>query len=319
MRTILLISLCLLGAAMVSCSGLDYWKALKSDPLNWVDRELPREIVSGEKYDPLPRFNKEDPHFRAYNEELRRRKFKIDNTKHSDLKSLIFTAWRQQDAPEQFFKGKSYVSDLSKLPLSGKSSQEPWSSTYWPIQYGILSIRYDNNEKNTISDEEGNRLTWKQSVEKYAEPQEYEQISSSERSSDYINKFFSAAEKYDLLVGDTKAFTLTNNNKQQGSQYEDSNGDVESWMGICHGWAPASFSVPRPQKDVVLTAADGKTKIKFFADDIRGLASMKYASTSQETLFAGGRCNVDGRRVAKDPATGLATDYTCFDINPALG
>lgn len=88
-------------------------------------------------------------------------------------------------------------------------------------------------------------------------------------------------------------------------------------MGICHGWAPAAFIYPRPQHDVTVTAADGKTKIKFYADDIRGLASLKYASTQYENLFVGGRCNRYNRNIKKDPETGLILDYTCFDVNPA--
>jgi len=289
--------------------GLDYWKAIKTDPLNWVDRELPREIVDGDQNVYLPRWNKKDPHFKTFNDEWRQQNFDIKNNNN------LGRPWQDGDAPTQFFKDQAYVSDLSKLPTSGQAAAEPWSSTYWPIEYGILSVRYADNEKSTFVDDQGSSLTWNQSIHKYSEPQDFQAAQSGDLTT-YVNTYFSAAEKYDLLVGDTKAFTLTNNNKQQGSQYEDANGDVESWMGICHGWSPAAISVPRPQNDVTVTAADGKTQIKFYADDIRGLASLKYAATNEDTLFAGGRCNLADKDVPKDPASGLITDYTCFDINP---
>jgi Transglutaminase elicitor len=109
----------------------------------------------------------------------------------------------------------------------------------------------------------------------------------------YISKYFSASEKYDLLLADD-SFTLTNQNKMQGEAFS-KNDDVEFWMGICHGWAPASLLFQRPQRDVTLLAADGKTKIKFYADDIRGLLSLKYASTPFETVFVGGRCNLEDK------------------------
>ena len=308
MRTTLLFAI-LLGLALANCGGLDYWKAVKEDPLSWVDRELPREVIDDDQNVYLPRWNKDDPHFRIFNNQWRQQNFDIQKPQ------TLGRPWQDQDAPEAFFKSGSYVSDISKLPTSGEASAEPWSSTYWPIEYGILSVRYADNAKNTFTDDQGNSLTWKQSINKYSEPSDYQAAASGDLSS-YVNQYFSPAEKYDLLLGDTQAFTLTNNNKQQGSQYEDSNGDVESWMGICHGWAPAALSVPRPQNDVTLTAADGKTQIKFYADDIRGLASLKYAATNEETLFAGGRCNTADKDIAKDPASGLITDYTCFDINP---
>ena len=107
----------------------------------------------------------------------------------------------------------------------------------------------------------------------------------------YISSYFSASEKYDLLISDL-SFTLTNQNKQQGKPLS-KNGDVEFWMGICHGWAPASLIYSRPQRDVEMVAGDGSTKIKFYADDVRGLLSLKYANNANDNLFVGGRCNLD--------------------------
>ena len=294
------------------CDGLDYWKAIKEDPLNWVDRELPREIIDDDQSVYIPRWNKEDPHFRENDRNWRAKNFKRKNNHN------LGRAWKQGDAPDLFFNGQSFISDITKLPTSGQAASEPWSSTYWPIEYGILSVRYADNEKNTFTDDNGNSLVWKDSIAKYSEPQDNQAAlaTGEDNYTNYVNTYFSAAEKYDLLVGDTQAFTLTNNNKQQGAQYEDSNGDVESWMGICHGWSPAAFSLARPQNDVEVLAADGKTKVKFYADDIRGLASLKYAASSYENLFAGGRCNLADAKVPKDPASGLITDYTCFDVNP---
>lgn len=114
---------------------------------------------------------------------------------------------------------------------------------------------------------------------------------------EYISSYFSASEKYDLLLSDP-SFTLTNENKQQG-QLLSKKGDVEFWMGICHGWAPASLMYPRPQRDVVMMAGDGKTKVKFYADDVRGLLALKYASTAYDNKFVGGRCNLEAKVLIK--------------------
>ena len=49
----------------------------------------------------------------------------------------------------------------------------------------------------------------------------------------------------------------------EGKQYWERYGSVETWMGICHGWAAASFMMDRPQKKVTLKAYDGKTDLIF--------------------------------------------------------
>lgn len=298
-----------LTIGVISCSsGLDYFKSLKEDPLKWVDRPPTKEIIGGDSSDHVERWRKNDPDFIEAN-----KKWKEENFHNKDGQRLG-RAWRD-DSPDAWFGGSNYETDITKLATSGQVDSQPWSSDYWPIAYGILSVRYANNEKNTLTDANGNDLNWEQSVAVYSEPKDYQDAEAAGNVDDYIANYFSPAEKYDVLVGDTDDFTLTNNNKNQGSEYS-RNGEVEGWMGICHGWAPAAFSLPRPQNDVTVTAADGKTKVKFYADDIRGLASLKYAATEYQNIFVGGRCNLDGKKVKKDKASGLAVDYDCFDVNP---
>jgi hypothetical protein len=42
-----------------------------------------------------------------------------------------------------------------------------------------------------------------------------------------------------------KIFTLTQANAEGGRYYYENYGNVEAWMGICHGWAPASYMMKR--------------------------------------------------------------------------
>ena len=51
-------------------------------------------------------------------------------------------------------------------------------------------------------------------------------------------------------------------------------------MGICHGWAPAAFSIERPENGFTVKAADGVTDIYFWPDDVRALASLHWAHSS---------------------------------------
>lgn len=50
------------------------------------------------------------------------------------------------------------------------------------------------------------------------------------------------------------------------------------WEGICHGWATAAGIVPRPRKSVTFNLPDGR-KLKFYPDDLKGLAAMLWANS----------------------------------------
>ncbi len=177
-------------------------------------------------------------------------------------------------------------------------THQPWSDDYWAIAKGILGARYaDPNKENTAD--------WK---EAFGFVEEAPATTYVEKNNQDL---LSPAEKYDLLVGD-KNFTLTGAMWAEGKQYYDASGSVETWMGICHGWSPASYMVPRATKPVKVVAPDG-TKLTFFPADIKALSSLLWAKNEYETRFVGGRCNT------KDPkrdANGRIIEQGCFDTNP---
>lgn len=185
----------------------------------------------------------------------------------------------------------------------GNLDVEPWSDWYWPIAVGQLSYRYaDYNMLQEF------RRTGKDSEEQWSFMIDYHRRNKPLMLD--IN-LLSPAEKYDMLVGDTN-FTLTNTmlNRPRGFA---KNGKVESWMGICHGWAPASYMLPRPVKSITVKAADGVTDITFKPTDLKALGSQLWASGYQSTKMVGGRCNIDK---PKTDSNGRVLDQNCFDNNP---
>jgi len=203
------------------------------------------------------------------------------------------------DAPSYRDLAKNLVDSLALTNLAdmhsiktAKLAESPWSDDYWALYTGSVAKRYADSGINYSE-------SWKSNTDQV-------------RNSTSTNvDTFSPAEKYDLLVGDTTK-TLTKYNLDTGKDYADTMGNVETWMGICHGWAPAAYMIDRPQKSVEVMAADGKTKIKFYPSDIKALASLLWANGSSSTKFIGGRCNV------KDPAKdsiGRITDSGCRDTN----
>ncbi|MCM2281226.1 MAG: hypothetical protein NDI61_05195, partial [Bdellovibrionaceae bacterium] len=101
---------------------------------------------------------------------------------------------------------------------------------------------------------------------------------------------------------------------KEGGNYQDPSGNVESWMGICHGWAPASYMAPRPSRAITVLAADGRTPITLYPSDLKGLSSFSWAYSAPPSRFLGGRC--DSKDTRRDPETGRILDEHCFDTNP---
>jgi len=223
-----------------------------------------------------------------------------------------FLAWREFtsiDDPSSFFCD-AYTTKLKELPTS-VSLPTPWSAYYWSIKSGGLSYRYSPFNQTY-------HPTWKSYVNSYHQPADHNQFYNTSDWDTLVNKMYSPSEKYDLLVGDLD-YTLTNKMKEEGKYMsKDSDGDVPGWMGKCHGWTPASINEKRPVIAVNLTAADGKTVITFYPEDIRALATGYWAEAKYETKFLGSRCEYsDFSTIPSDNETGLWDDYSCFTVNPA--
>lgn len=198
------------------------------------------------------------------------------------------------------------LEDIAELELeSGKVTKQPWSDWYWPIAVGQLSFRYGDDEMvQAYQDadlEEEQIWLWMRDYheEHLATPAD-------------INKL-SPSEKYDVLMGDTE-YTLTKQMINAGKAYYDQYGKVDSWMGLCHGWSPASFMLDRPANSISVKAADGITDIPFRPSDLKALGTLLWATGKSQTKFVGGRCNAKDPKV--DEKTGRILDQECFDNNP---
>ena len=205
------------------------------------------------------------------------------------------SAIQTNDAPENLVDSYS-VDTLEQMERSGLRARQlksqPWSDYYWATFQGGIAHRYSDPEfpRSKI---------WSENVD---------YLLTHSCSVDML----SPAEKYDLLVGDSRS-TLTRAILADAKRYVKADGTVEPWMGICHGWAPAAFMMNRPQNSITVLAADGRTRIPFFPSDLKALGSMLWATTSPPSRFIGGRCNE--REPAQDEV-GRVRSQNCFDTNP---
>ncbi len=230
------------------------------------------------------------------------------NIGHHGL-GVVFAPKTDQENPEHFLEAEKILTDISSLDThrKGEVDIQPWSGDYWPIRNGGAARRY--RDKNAPPP--GAASTWTEGFEYFTKNP------SAEAEIDLL----SPAEKYDRLLGDD-SYTLAHSSWEEGKSNFDEHGQVESWMGICHGWAPASFMEPRPTHKIKLNTFKSNEEIIFRPDDLKALASLKWANginikndrSELGTRFIGQRCAQKSPK--RDPETGRILDQECFDLNP---
>lgn len=238
-------------------------------------------------------------------ESVRSREYVIEKNRAQDLSGVSTRKGRagylRNDDP-QALVGSLRVKTLEQMESAGLKSMQlshsPWSGDYWAIYAGGVAKRYADEGFPHSRDWQSNATY----------------VQSSEPSD---TDLLSPAEKYDLLVGDPDK-SLTQFALAEGKRFYDANdGVVEHWMGICHGWAPASYREQRPHHSTWVKgwSADRMSGplIKFYPSDIKALASLLWAKAQPKSRFIGSRCE------KKNPATdenGRVIDQECFDTNP---
>lgn len=210
--------------------------------------------------------------------------------------------------------------DLSQAKLK----ESPWSDDYWPIYSGILGKRYADwgdtdwpgfkTQKNDWKVLRDFVLAEKNSVKNYVEHR-LDYLSPSEKY-DILVSGVAGYTRYKELKGFDQPYLLTERMWQDGEYYWTPEKPVETWMGICHGWAPAAYMLDRPTKSIEVLAVDG-TAIKFFPSDLKSLGSLLWAKVAPGSRFVGGRCNDKaGETVSVDDENGRVKGQKCFDTNP---
>lgn len=205
--------------------------------------------------------------------------------------------------------------------LSASLKTEPWSDHYWPLYKGVLGARYVDQD-----------FYFGDSFLEYLKyvNQPINNFLSLFKASTSENKnrnMLSPSEKYDLLIGydpqSTHSPTLlargmiTHKMWEQGNLYQQAYNKVETWMGICHGWAPASYMLPAPQNAISVVVEHDRSPLTLYPSDIKALGSYLWSfENTVPTSSLGGRCEKKASDLKKDPTSGAIIDEICFDVNP---
>jgi len=190
--------------------------------------------------------------------------------------------------------------------LRKDATNQPWMGSYWPLIQGQIGNTY--HDKNYVDFMD--YFSWEKNVKEFKERRDNVLSRIYELSEEELARL-APSEKYDLLLGDTN-FDLTNRTWQfvenygagksyafltaidipEGFRLPDVKDRIESWEGICHGWALAATGAQRPEKTVTYNLPNGK-KMPVFPSDVKALVSLMYANSEvqNEVLMEGWRCN----------------------------
>lgn len=208
---------------------------------------------------------------------------------------------RAEDLVDEFMYSGLEIMEQNAL-MNAELDVSPWSDDYWPIYKGILGNRYADPGFPGERD-------WKRNFDYVQQRPASEILGSGDTAA--IDTL-SPSEKFDAIISDDDE-TLTRRMWSQGKYYYEANGTVASWMGICHGWAPATYMLPRPSGTTTVPTSNG-INITFYPSDIKALTSLLWAEARTPTRFIGGRCNDKDPDI--DPNTGRVISERCFDTNP---
>lgn len=217
-------------------------------------------------------------------------------------KSAVREAWDSRNRPEGFMVGTlNYESFSDSSRLSGYLPEKPWSDDYWPLNQAGLADRWLDS---------GRRISYDTASPQYqahvlARTQDFLDHTSAAQGE--VLWRLSPAEKYDLLTTSTTGANSFAFTKRELASYAknlkeyDESGIPWGWMGHCHGWAPASVKVPRPEHPVLATGPSGR-ELLFLVGDIRGLLTKAYAENAMDRRerFVGTRCNRAGGAISRD-------------------
>jgi hypothetical protein len=241
----------------------------------------------------------------AYCEKVIKKHFPKTNCSSAEpLKwSMIQSNDQVKNLTQTWLESPSYT--LNDLPTEGKITHDAWSDDYWRTRWGLTAYRYGLSQFSPMNYEEAVN-----SFNPVSELASLKGLNPKEVTERTI--FWSPAEKYDLTVGDSQ-FNLTQQQKNEGKKYLNNEGDVESWMGLCHGWAPAALMVNRPQKPVTVKDSQ-ENDVIWYPNDIKAMITLAWAQGTLKNNFVGGRCNTKN---AETFSNGRLKQQECFDNNPA--
>ncbi|MFI5389768.1 MAG: hypothetical protein ACHQYQ_00290 [Bacteriovoracales bacterium] len=194
------------------------------------------------------------------------------------------------------------LAEMEKKNLgSAKLDINPWVGYYWPLNRGLISYRWANNNIPRTE-------SW----------EFYRDNVVNDPAANYITKgeinLLSPSEKYDLLLGDAN-FTLTKKMWDWAKIEIETFTKINTWAGLHPGLALATVNMPEPKSPVKIWSMAKKHLITFYPEDIKALGAIMWNLGSYGARTIGERC------LEATPAkeeSGRMVSPACQDVDPGL-
>ncbi|WAS89832.1 hypothetical protein [Nannocystis punicea] len=199
-------------------------------------------------------------------------------TEEQEEALLYREGWSQADDPRLLSKDFNF--ELDELPRSGWADRTPWPGYYWPTYNDSINYRWAGSNIRSPA-------------EKYGAA-----FGRSGVGTVISNRFGVGS------IGGTKRCRYDSEcggGRMCGRRRGESRGRcIETWMGICHAWAPAAIMEREPKKGITFNG------VRFEISDLKALISLAYTE-GLSVRFMSLRCNSvgwPGSQACKDTNAG---------------
>ncbi|WP_434416074.1 hypothetical protein [Nannocystis pusilla] len=188
-------------------------------------------------------------------------------TEEQEEALLYREGWTKADDPRLLSKDFNF--DLDELPESGWAERVPWPGYYWPTYNDSINYRWAGSKIRSPA-------------EKYGAAFGRKGVGA------VISNRFGVGS-----IGGTKACRYDSDCSNVGGRVcgrrrgESRGRCIETWMGICHAWAPAAIMEREPQQGITYNG------VRFEISDLKALISLTYTE-GLSVRFMSLRCNTTG-------------------------
>jgi len=199
-------------------------------------------------------------------------------TEEQEEALLYREGWSNADDPRLL--GKDFDFEFHDLPTTGWASRTPWPGYYWPTFNDSINYRWAGSKVRSPA-------------EKYAAAFGRGGVTGAISNRFGLGSIGGSRRcRYDSDCGGGRAC---------GRRSGESRGRcVETWMGICHAWAPAAIMEREPQQGITFNG------VRFEISDLKALISVAYTE-GLAVRFMSLRCNSNGHpggKACKDTNAG---------------
>ena len=201
-----------------------------------------------------------------------------------------FQKWNRANNPA--FVDADFKYNVSELPLTGQSTQEPIPADYWATYKDSINANWDGDEPSPAA--------------KFGQAFGVEGLEDTISSNYGVDRYRGSRKSCKTSSDCSDLEDGSSCSRRAGETDEVDGVCIPTWWGMCHGWAPYAINEPAAIEPAEYNG------VTFYPGDIEALMSLVYGSNLR-VKFLSERCNEDGPELADD---GRIADDECRDMNP---